>query len=351
MRLTGLLQTAVAVCAAVSPLASQEPRVYRIGPGQILEPGGFGFNLMGMDTPRAVIGVGTTSGATSRDTLGVLVSTVRGGSPAEKAGIEEGFRIASVNGLNLRLSAGDIGDDQMAGIMSRRLSRELDKLRPGDEVELRVYGGGQWKTIKIKTVPPDDLYASSRPNVTRRPDERATLGINLAVTGSSRDSIGVFVMSVEDGGPAAKAGIEEGSRIASVNGVDLRGKNSRDDDDFMMRTSNITRLEREIAKAKPGDNVDLRIFYNGQYRNVKVTAGRLSDLPRRNRSLTIQGGDNLMIPELLAPKIGGLRSGTITRDYPGDFGPMFRDMDIGGQVRRALEGAKVFGRFGNRIEW
>jgi predicted metalloprotease with PDZ domain len=349
MRFSGLLQTAVAVCAVASPLIAQD-RVYRVGPGQIVEPG-FGFNLLGMDTPRAVIGVGTTSGTTSRDTLGVLVSTVRAGSPAEKAGIEEGFRIGSVNGLNLRLSPGDIGDEQMGGIMSRRLSRELDKLRPGDEVELRVYGGGQWKTMKIKTVPPDDLYASSRPAAPRRDSERATLGLNLAVTGSSRDTIGVFVMSVEDGGPAAKAGIEEGSRIASVNGVDLRGKTSRDDDEFMLRTSNISRLEREIAKAKPGDNIDLRIFYNGQYRNVKVTAGRLSDLPRRNRSFTIQGGDNLMIPRIMTPRIGAGSGGIISRDFSGDFGPAFRDMDISGEIRRSLEAARAFGRLGNRIEW
>jgi len=348
MRLSGLLQTAVALCAAASPLLAQQPGIYRIGPGEIIGNGVGGFNLgMGAELPRAVIGVGTTSGTTSRDTLGVLVSTVRTGSPAEKAGIEEGARIASVNGLNLRLSAADIGDDQMAGIMSRRLSRELDKLRPGDEVELRVYTGGQWKTMKIKTVNPDDLYSTSRASLPPRADERATLGINLAVTGSSRDSIGVFVMSVDDGGPAAKAGIEEGSRIASVNGVDLRGKTSRDEEDYALRTSNVSRLEREIARVKPGDDVDLRIYYNGQYRNLKVKAGRLSDLPRRNRSMTIIGGDNFITPNLITPKIITPNIGA----FRGDFGPALRDMDINGQIRRALEGARAYGRLGNRIEW
>ena len=34
-------------------------------------------------------------------------------------------------------------------------------------------------------------------------------------------------------------GIEEGSRIASINGVDVRGTTSRDNDDFVFRTSNI----------------------------------------------------------------------------------------------------------------
>jgi S1-C subfamily serine protease len=339
MRFSGLLRTAVAACATASPLLAQTPRVTRIGPGEIVARGGRGFSLFGMETPRAVIGVGTTSGTTSRDTLGVLVSTVRAGSPAEKAGIEEGNRIGSVNGLSLRLAAGDIGDDQMAGIMSRRLSRELDKLRPGDDVELTVHANGQWKTLKVKTIAPDDLYASSE-SITRRSDDRATLGINLAVTGSSRDTIGVFVMSVDDNGPAAKAGIEEGSRIASVNGVDLRGKSSRDDDEYLMRTSNVTRLEREIARAKPGDDVDLRVYYNGQYRNVKVKTGRFSDLPRRNRSLTIVGGDNF-------PRIGAQWDGRELRDLGMDL----RGADIGGDVRRALEAAKAFGRFGNRIDW
>jgi predicted metalloprotease with PDZ domain len=342
MRFHAILPTALAACAATSSLLAQDPRVLRIGPGQIVAPGGRGFNMLEMGTPRAVIGVGTTNGATSRDTLGVLVSTVRAGSPAEKAGIEEGNRIASVNGLNLRLAAADIGESEMAGIMSRRLSRELDKLKPGDDVDLRVYASGQWKNLKIKTVSPDDLYESSSLFPPRRNDDRATLGLNLAMTGNSRDTIGVFVMSVEEGGPAAKAGIEEGSRIASVNGVDVRGKTSRDNDDYFLRNSNISRLEREVARVKPGDDVDLRVYYNGQYRNVKVKAGRFSDLPRRNRSVTITGGDNF-IPRI-STRIDG-------KNF-GEFPPMeLRSFDFGPEIKRALEGARVFGRLGNRIEW
>ena len=340
MRFHAILPAAAAVCAATSSLLAQEPPVTRIGPGQIVAPGGRGFNML-EGTPRAVIGVGTTNGTTSRDTLGVLVSTVGTGSPAEKAGIEEGDRIASVNGLNLRLAAADIGDAEMAGIMSRRLSRELDKLKPGDDIDLRVYAGGQWKNLKIKTVAPDDLYESSSVFSPRRNDDRATLGLNLAMTGNSRDTIGVFVMSVEDGGPAAKAGIEEGSRIASINGVDVRGKTSRDDD-FAFRTSNMSRLEREVARVKPGDDVDLRVYYNGQYRNVKVKAGRLSDLPRRNRSVTITGGDNYVFPRL-STRIDGKNFGEFPMDLRGfDFGP---------DIKRALEEARVFGRSGSRIEW
>lgn len=323
----------------MASLPAQEPRIVRVGPETFGTPFGRGFGYTTADEPRAIIGVSTTSGATSRDTLGVLVSTVRSGSPAEKAGIEEGNRIASINGVNLKLATPDIGDDQMAGVMARRLSRELDRLKPGDEVDLRVYSGGQNKTMKIKTIAPTDLYTT---RARRSDDDRATLGLNIAATGNSRDTLGVFVMGVEDGSAAAKAGIEEGSRIASINGVDVRGRHSADEDDIVFRTSNVSRLEREVSRLKPGDDVDLRVYYNGQYRNVKTKAGRMSDLPRHGRTVRIMSGDNVMFPPV-SMTIDGAR--------------------IGDEVRRAMDEARVatsgalqgmgraLGRLGNRVDW
>jgi len=333
MRYQALLSSAVAVCAAASSIGAQAPRITRIGPGEIFPPAGAGGFFESQ--PRAVIGVGTTSAATSRDTLGVLVSTVRAGSPAEKAGIEEGNRIASVNGVSLKLSPADIGDEQMANVLSRRLNRELDKLRPGDEVDLRVYASGQTKSIKVKTVAPEDLYATTSSSISRaRYDDRATLGINIGVTGTSRDTLGIFVMGVEDGSPAAKAGVEEGSRIASINGVDLRGTTQRDrNDDFFYQPTNLNRLEREMARVKPGDDVDLRVFFNNQFKNIKVKAGRASDLPRRKGSVTImKSGDDAMLYPRVETKID-----------PGQFGDDFR---------KTLEKLRMsIGRFGNRVEW
>jgi serine protease Do len=331
MRFHALLPTVLATSAMVSSLRAQDPRILRVGPGTVISPSR-GFAMNWNEEPRAVIGVSTSSSANSRDTLGVLVSSVRSGSPAEKAGIEEGSRIASVNGVSLKLAPADVGDDQMAGVLSRRLSRELDKLKPGDEVDLRVYANGQTKNVKVKTIAPADLYES---RVSRRAEERATLGVSLAVTGSSRDTLGVFVLSVVDGGPAAKAGIEEGARIASINGVDVRGHRSSEDDDYVFRTSNVSRLEREVSRLKPGDDVDLRVIFNGQTRNVKFKAGRTSDLPNHNRSLTIMGGDNFMIPEIMS-RIDGPR--------------------IAEDVRRGMESGmagmgRMLSRFGNRMEW
>jgi len=328
--------------AALSTVAAaQTPRILRVEPSP---PFGPGYALS--TEPRAVIGVTTAGAANGRDTLGVLVSSVRTGSPAEKAGIEEGNRISSVNGVSLRLASADVGDYDMANVMTRRLTRELDKLHPGDEVDLRVYVNGQTKAVKIKTVAPEDLYEVP---IARRADaDRPTLGLRLATTGSPRDSMGVFVIAVDSAGPAAKAGIEEGSRIASINGVDVRGKHSEDDEFMVFRSSNINRFEREVNKLKPGEDATLRVLYNGQARSVTVKVARASDLPRRKGSVTIIGGGGFIdLPSVSASvNVDGER--------------------IGESVRRALETASVatsgalagagrvmgaFRGFGNRVSW
>src|SRR4051812_47884622 len=86
-----------------------------------------------MDYPRAAIGIVTSTSSGPRDTLGLLVSSVTRNSPAKRAGIEEGNRIAAVNGVSLKLASADVGDPDMANLMTRRLLRELDKVKPGDE--------------------------------------------------------------------------------------------------------------------------------------------------------------------------------------------------------------------------
>lgn len=259
------------------------------------------------DQPRAVIGVNTSINSGARDTLGLLVSWVTRGSPAEKAGIEEGNRIAMINGVSLKLAAADIGDPDMERLMSRRLTRELDKIKPGDEVNLSVYGNGQTRSIKVKTVDPDSLNELNREGLLRRYEERATLGIGTASTGSKRDSLGVFVMSVDDEGPAAKAGIEEGARIAAINGVDLRVAREDAGDQFVS-TTRMNRLHRELAKVKSGDPVELRVYQNGQTKTVKVTAVSARDLSRTGRSRVIHNGSGVTIirsPDVVSMDING----------------------------------------------
>lgn len=293
--------------------------------------------MMRMDSPRSVIGVTTSTSTGPRDTLGLLVSTVTRNSPAERAGIEEGNRIASINGVSLKLAPADISDPDMERLMSRRLIRELDKVKPGDEVDLRVYGGGQVRTMKVKTVDPDTLYSTGV--FTRRSfDDRPTLGIGIGSSGSKRDTLGVFVMSVADEGPAAKAGIEEGQRIAAINGVDLRV--SRDDagDDFVS-SARINRFERELGKVKPGEAVDLRVYSTGQTRTVKVTTVAASSLPSHGHSMTIMRDGNLI--RRVIPSAAGRRV------LPPEGMELDGEM-IGATVRRAIERAQAV--TGERLE-
>ncbi|HXT18061.1 MAG TPA: PDZ domain-containing protein, partial [Gemmatimonadaceae bacterium] len=282
MRVFALLPTVFAGALATS-VSAQMPGAVRIASAPTV--------YRKLEDPRAVIGVTTNAGATNRDTLGVLVSAVRDGSPAEKAGIQEGDRIASINGVSLKLAAADVGDYEMADAMSRRLSREIGKLHPGDEVDLRVVSGGQTKSVKVKTISSEDLRQAY---IRRADDERATLGLQIATTGTSRDSIGVLVLGVDDNSPAAKAGIEEGSRIASINGVDLRASRTRNEDEgfYAFSSTNTGRLERELNKVKPGDDVELRLYFNGQYKNLKVKTVRASDLPRHGRTMVITRDDS-----------------------------------------------------------
>jgi C-terminal processing protease CtpA/Prc len=260
-----------------------------------------------IDQPRAVIGVNTSISAGARDTLGLLVSSVTRGSPAEKAGIEEGNRISMINGVNLKLAAADIGDPDMERLMSRRLTRELGKIKPGDEVNLSVYGNGQTRAIKVKTVDPDSLNELNRDGLLRRYEERATLGIGTASTGSKRDTLGVFVMSVDEEGPAAKAGIEEGARVAAINGVDLRVAREDAGDAFVSSTR-MNRLNREMAKVKAGDAVELRVYQNGQTKTVKVTAVPARELSRGARGRIIHNGNGVTIirsPDVVSMDVNG----------------------------------------------
>ena len=266
---------------------SSEARVFRFGENEDPEH-------------RAALGVGTASTGTLRDTLGVLVTSVTRGSPAERAGIEEGNRIAAINGVSLRVNAADVEDGEMTSALTRRLTRELAKAKPGDEVELRLYRDGRTSALKVKTADSDSLFRRRAIFRTTRSeqDERPALGFGLGSSGSRRDTLGVLVMSVSDSSPAARAGLEEGNRIAAINGVNLRV--SREDaEDRYVGQAKAQRLQRAVAALTPGDNVNLRVSANGQFRDVTMKVARAGDLPRRRGIFYM--GDGMSGGEFMAP--------------------------------------------------
>ena len=275
MRRIPLLTVAAAAAFAPVPAGAQDVEILR-APRARAE----GFQ----NENRAAIGVSTTATGTLRDTLGLMITSITRGSPAERAGLEEGNRIQAINGVNLRANAVDIEDAELSGSLSRRLTRELGKARPGDEVELRIYREGRTQAVRVKTVDSDSLFRRREVRFTRADaDERPALGFGIGSSGSRRDTLGVLIVSVGDSTPAERAGLEEGNRIAAINGVNLRVARE-DAGDPHLSSAKAQRLQREIAQLKPGADATLRVYSNGQFRDVRVRVARAGDLPRRTRT-------------------------------------------------------------------
>lgn len=235
---------------------------------------------MGANPDDAVLGVNTVSSG-ERDTLGLLVTGVTPGGPADKAGIEEGNRIAAVNGVNLKLAREDAGERDMTGLTTRRLVREMGKVKAGDTVELSVWRQGRYETVRVQTVAREDLPGQMR--ITREDaEERAVVGLTLQTTGSIRDTLGPMVVHVAAGGPAERAGIVEGERIQSVNGTSLR-VTREDAEEPMIGNARVNRFSRELRDKKAGDAVELQVHSGGQTRTVRVTTAKASDVYEEER--------------------------------------------------------------------
>ncbi len=294
MRPTHLVLGAAMVLGSVAPIAAQDRTS---GPTTVV-------SLLGNDMEdRAALGL-STGASGKRDTLGLLIESVTPNSPADKAGLLEGYRIASINGENLKLAPGDAGEPDMDGIMTRRLSRELGKVKAGDDVTLQVYADGAYKTMKVKTAALEDIAMHPMRMSDDDYDNRPALGLSLDGGGSKRDTLGLLVTAVENDGPADKAGIEEGNRIASIDGVDLRVPADEAVGGQLLGAKQ-RRFTRELQQKKAGDEITLQVYANGSMKTVKVTAGRTADVYKetRGRRIRIKGFDGMSWAAPVAPVV------------------------------------------------
>jgi hypothetical protein len=106
---------------------------------------------------RALLGLTLGSSGTDRDTLGLLVTQVMRDGPADRAGIDEGNRLADIDGVSLRLDPSDIGRTGASDAVMRRLNRTLHGLRDGEQATIRVFSGGRFKAVTV-------LVGSATPN-------------------------------------------------------------------------------------------------------------------------------------------------------------------------------------------
>jgi S1-C subfamily serine protease len=270
-----------------------------------------GMYAASSDADDAVLGVFTTSSG-ERDTLGLLVTGVVAGGPADKAGIEEGNRIASVNGVNLKLASEDAGEPDMQGMTTRRLVRELGKVKAGDQVELSLWKQGQYTTVQIKTTAREDLPGNERVTI-EKISERPVIGLTLQSTGSVRDSIGPMVIAVESGGPAESAGIVEGDRITSVNGKSL-AVSADDAKEGFVSSARVTRFSRMLNDMKVGDELEIGVYSGGTTKTLHVKTASSKDVyGEQGGVMFFRGGDGVgiapmapippMAPAIVAPRV------------------------------------------------
>lgn len=245
---------------------------------------------------RAALGV-TLGAASSADTGGVQIDAVRENGPAAKAGLKAGDVLTEINGVSLKVSRDDAEDLALTGMAQRRLQRALAKAKPGDDVELRVRAASSAavRTVKVNTVSAAELEDGPVRRIVVRggeDDSRSAVGVSVTGAGNARDTLGLFVSSVVTLGPAEKAGVVEGERIAAVNGVNLRVP-KEDLDDPQARRARVSRFIREVQKVAPGGTVTLRVVGGGRTRDVQVQTVRGSELPATPRA--VLGGGRIVI--------------------------------------------------------
>jgi hypothetical protein len=132
---------------------------------------------------RTLLGVTLGSSNTERDTLGLLVTQVLRDGPADRAGIDEGNRLAEIDGVSLRVDPSDIGRSSASDAAMRRLTRTLRGLRDGESATIRVFGGGRFRsvTVQIGSAPPNAV--SVAPATSPSPMTSPSVPVAVAVAG------------------------------------------------------------------------------------------------------------------------------------------------------------------------
>jgi serine protease Do len=233
-------------------------------------------DLLALEGPGSSIGV--TVRDRTGDSAGVLIESVREGTPATRAGLQKGDVVVEFDGEPAR--------------SARQFTRLVRETAPGRAVKMTVLRDGSRRTVDITPEARDSATLQQFPGITgdalralpREFDFRFDPqgGWGEAFFGSPRrmgvsvvplsDQLatyfgvkeGVLVSEVVSGTPAATAGIQAGDVITAVNGRTVLS--SAD-------------LVREVRQAEPGATIDIRLTRSHKEMNLKVTLPQRRQVP------------------------------------------------------------------------
>jgi len=178
---------------------------------QIVEYGGVRRGLLGVNI--APLTPEIAADYELDGTAGALVTAVSPGSAAERAGLEIGDVIVSVNGMTVTDPAG--------------LRNTIGLMRPGDEVEVGYVRNGRNRTVATVLGELDAQTAAAaeddRGDVVDARFEGAEFATNDAQRPNYNGVPGVLVTAVEQGSPAAERGLRAGDVITHVNRQRING--------------------------------------------------------------------------------------------------------------------------------
>ncbi|MPZ06702.1 MAG: PDZ domain-containing protein [Nitrososphaeraceae archaeon] len=222
------------------------------------------------------------------DTKGILVVDITANSPADKAGIRGGDVLTAVDGQDIRLG-GDVivaVDNQSVRAMEDLLSYLEEQKAVGDNIELSVIRDGKTQHI--------DMVLTARPNQeaenmfqpnqdSKQQQQRPALGINginmtpelAELMNLTQSQKGFLIEDIISGGPADKAEIRGGYKIANINGSEFKlggdivvGIDEAD-------VSTIQDIQSYLDTKEVGDSVQIRVLRDGQEITVPLTLGNI----------------------------------------------------------------------------
>ncbi|MFL5614445.1 MAG: PDZ domain-containing protein [Gemmatimonadaceae bacterium] len=234
---------------------------------------------------RGLLGVTLGTSGTDRDTLGLLITQVLRDGPGDRAGIDEGNRLAEIDGVSLRLDPVDVGRTSATDAIMRRLARTLRGLQGGEQATLRVFGGGKFRNVTVQL-----SNASAAPNVAAAAPAPSTPPVTLRLPSAVAAA----------GEPTARPATVAGA-LQSITDLQSQLRRLADDEGSTPLADSLLQAARDLGAIQRR----IRSAQTDQRRGFDDS----SDRPAPRRAITSSGND-----------VPGLSLNAVSEDLSDYFG-------------------------------